>query len=566
MRIALAQINCTVGDIAGNCRRILAFTQRAKEQGAQLAVFPELSVVGYPPRDLLLKPQFVADNLRGLDLIASRVSGIDVIVGYAERNDKAVGRPLFNAAALLRDGKVVSRHYKTLLPTYDVFDESRYFEPGPACERCNLVTIAGITAGLSICEDLWNDEKMVSRRLYHQNPIADLHAAGAQVLINISASPFVAGKHEFRLDLFGSQVKQFGRPLIYVNQVGGNDELVFDGNSVAFDAAGSVIAHAKDFEEDLLIVDLEGNTGQSPSDHHTHARGAAAIYKALVLGLRDYVHKCGFKSVVLGLSGGIDSALTAALAVAALGKDKVVGVAMPSRFSSDHSIADAEALARNLGIAFHIVPIRSIHEQYENTLAPFFAQTERDVTEENLQARVRGALLMAFSNKFNHLLLTTGNKSELAVGYCTLYGDMCGGLAILSDVPKTMVYELSELINQQAARELIPRNSITKAPSAELRPDQTDQDSLPPYDILDAILNRYIEEEKGAGEIIAEGFDAPTVLRVIKLMDRSEYKRRQSAPGIKVTSRAFGFGRRMPIAQRYEQIIPKHGEPSPMQE
>lgn len=563
MRIALAQINCTVGDIAGNCRKILAFTQRAREQGAQLVVFPELSVVGYPPRDLLLKPQFVADNLRGLELIASRVSGIDVIVGYAERNDKPVGRPLFNAAALLRDGKIISRHYKTLLPTYDVFDESRYFEPGPACERCNLVQIAGITAGLSICEDLWNDEKMVPRRLYHQNPIADLHAAGAQVLINISASPFVAGKHEFRLGLFGSQVKQFGQPLIYVNQVGGNDELVFDGNSVAFDAAGNVIAHAKDFEEDLLIVDLEGNSGRAPADHHTHARGAAAIYKALVLGLRDYVHKCGFKSVVLGLSGGIDSALTAALAAAALGKDKVVGVAMPSRFSSDHSITDAEALARNLGIAFHIVPIRSIHEQYESTLAPFFAETARDVTEENLQARVRGALLMAFSNKFNHLLLTTGNKSELAVGYCTLYGDMCGGLAILSDVPKTMVYELSELINQQAARELIPRNSIIKAPSAELRPDQTDQDSLPPYDILDAILYRYIEEENGVGGIIAEGFDAPTVLRVIKLVDRSEYKRRQSAPGIKVTSRAFGYGRRMPIAQRYEQIIPKHGEPSP---
>jgi NAD+ synthetase len=566
MRIALAQINCTVGDIAGNCRKILAFTQRARDQGAQLVVFPELSVVGYPPRDLLLKPQFVADNLRGLDLIASRVSGIDVIVGYAQRNDQPVGRPLFNAAALLRDGNIVSRHFKTLLPTYDVFDESRYFEPGPACDRCNLVKIADVTAGLSICEDLWNDEKMVSRRLYHQNPIADLHAAGAQMLINISASPFVSGKHEFRLDLFSSQVKQFGRPLIYVNQVGGNDELVFDGNSVVFDAAGNVIAQARDFEEDLLLVDLPGDPARGSAGTHTHARGTAAIYKALVLGLRDYVHKCGFKSVVLGLSGGIDSALTAALAVAALGKDKVVGVAMPSRFSSDHSIADAEALAQNLGIAFHIVPIRSIHEQYENTLAPFFAQAARDVTEENLQARVRGALLMAFSNKFNHLLLTTGNKSELAAGYCTLYGDMCGGLAILSDVPKTIVYELSELVNQQAACELIPRNSITKAPSAELRPNQTDQDSLPPYDILDAILYRYVEEEKSVGQIIAEGFDAPTVLRIAKLVDRSEYKRRQAAPGIKVTSRAFGYGRRMPIAQRYEQVIPKHGEPSPMRE
>src|SRR6185436_12543925 len=502
MKIALAQINPTVGDISGNCRKILDFIERAKSQSAKVVVFPELAIIGYPPKDLLLKPRFVEDNLRGLQQIASRVSGIDAVIGYAERNSAPIGRPLHNAVAVIRDGKVISRHFKTLLPTYDVFDESRYFEPGPD-ERQNIVNIAGRPMGLSICEDLWNDEKMVPRRLYHQNPIADLNTAGAQVMINASASPFVVGKHKFRVELFSSQVKQFGKPLVYVNQVGGNDELVFDGNSVVFDAKGNVIAQAKDFEEDLLVVDLlqpQPRTQSPPSDIQT-------IYKALVLGLRDYVRKCGFSTVVLGLSGGIDSALTAALAVAALGKDKVVGVSMPSRFSSDHSITDARKLAENLGIEFQIVPIAQIHDSYEETLTPYFQGRERDVTEENLQARVRGGVLMAFSNKFNHLLLTTGNKSELAVGYCTLYGDMCGGLAVISDVPKTSIYALSEFINQQAGRDLIPRNSITKAPSAELRPNQTDQDSLPPYELLDAILNRYVEEEKSAAEIIAEGFD-----------------------------------------------------------
>ncbi|HEV8603869.1 MAG TPA: NAD+ synthase [Tepidisphaeraceae bacterium] len=555
MKIALAQINPTVGDITGNCRKILEFIERAKARGAKVVVFPELSVIGYPPKDLLLKPQFVDDNIRGVQLIASRVSGIDAVVGYAEKNSQPIGRPLHNAVVVLREGKIISRHFKTLLPTYDVFDESRYFEPG-ADERQNIVNIAGRPMGLSICEDLWNDEKMVPRRLYHQNPIADLNTAGAQVMINASASPFVVGKHKFRVELFGSQVRQFGKPLVYVNQVGGNDELVFDGNSVVFDASGKVIAQAKDFEEDLLVVDLlnpEPKTLGAVSD-------IESIYKALILGLRDYVRKCGFSSVVLGLSGGIDSAVTAALAVAALGREKVVGVSMPSRFSSDHSIADAKKLAENLGIGFHIVPIKTVHDAYEETLTPVFAGRERDVTEENLQARVRGGILMAFSNKFNHLLLTTGNKSELAVGYCTLYGDMCGGLAVISDVPKTTIYALSKFINQQSGRELIPQNSITKAPSAELRPNQTDQDSLPPYDLLDAILHRYIEEEKGTGEIVKEGFDSATVSRVIRLVDRSEYKRRQAAPGLKVTSRAFGFGRRMPIAQRYEQVLPTHGE------
>ncbi|MGD1278713.1 MAG: NAD+ synthase [Tepidisphaeraceae bacterium] len=560
MRIALAQMNPTVGDIAGNCAKVLDFLARAKAAGAKLVVFPELSLVGYPAKDLLLKPQFINDNLAALGRIAAQVHGIDAVVGYVDRNAQPVGRPLHNAVALLRDGGIVGRHFKTLLPTYDVFDESRYFEPGPAQAHKNLVRIGDVTCGLSICEDLWNDEKMIPRRLYHQNPIADLHHAGAQLMINASASPFVVGKHEFRLELFSSQARQFGQPLVYVNQVGGNDELVFDGNSVVIDGAGNVMAQGRDFEEDLLVADVPigrgGAAGGTPAGPmHAPSRGIASIYKALVLGLRDYVRKCGFFSVVVGLSGGIDSALTAALAAAALGCGKVTGVAMPGRFSSEHSVADAKKLAQNLGIAFCLLPINAVHEAYERTLAELFAGRQPDITEENLQARVRGALLMALSNKFGHLLLSTGNKSELAVGYCTLYGDMCGGLAVISDVPKTTVWELARWINQNAGRELIPQSSIDKVPSAELRPNQTDQDTLPPYEILDAILQRYVEEEKGPGEIVAEGYDQQTVSSVIRMIDRSEYKRRQAAPGLKVTSRAFGFGRRMPIAQNYQQSL-----------
>ncbi len=469
MRIALAQINPTVGDLAGNMRKHLDFINRAKAGGATLVVFPEMSIIGYPAKDLLLKTQFIEDNLQTLEAIASKVSGIDVIVGYAERNAQPIGRPLHNAVALLRDGRIVSRHFKTLLPTYDVFDESRYFEPGPASQRNQLVTIGEEPVGLSICEDLWNDEKFITRRLYHQNPIADLNAAGAKVMINASASHFVEGKPEFRRQLFGGQAKEFGRPLLVVNQVGGNDELVFDGNSLAFDANGDVVAEGRPFEEDLIFAEF-GGTGASPvqKTNLEHGRGARAtkndaaiesIYRALILGLRDYVRKCGFQSVVLGLSGGIDSALTAALAVDALGADKVVGVAMPSRFSSDHSVNDAKQLAKNLGIAFQIVPIKEVHDAYEHTLGPTFCKDAKDaespvgddLTEQNIQARVRGAMLMAFSNRYNHLLLTTGNKSELAVGYCTLYGDMCGGLAVISDVPKTTVWELSRW-NQSKCR------------------------------------------------------------------------------------------------------------------
>jgi NAD+ synthase (glutamine-hydrolysing) len=565
MRIALAQINPIVGDIPGNRRKILDFAARAKAQGAAMVVFPELAIIGYPPKDLLLKPQFIADNLAALDAIADQtrqtdLRGIDLVVGYAERNTAAIGNPLHNAIAVIRDGKIIARYFKSLLPTYDVFDESRYFEPGKRPRQdndaTNLVGVNGASVGLSICEDLWNDEKQIVRPLYHVNPIADVFANGAEILINCSASPFVVDKHAHRIQLFGGQVRRFGKPLVYVNQVGGNDELLFDGASMVFDAEGNVIAQAKDFEEDLLVVDVPANPAKTGSPVRSARTGIASIHAALCMGLGDYVRKCGFKSVVLGLSGGIDSAPPAAIAVDALGKDHVVGVAMPSRFSSDHSVNDAKALAENLGIAFHIVPIKPVHDAYEDALSGAFAGLPQDVTEENLQARVRGALLMAFSNKFGHLLLTTGNKSELAVGYCTLYGDMCGGLAVISDVPKTTVWELSRWINSRAGQEIIPRSSIDKVPSAELRPNQTDQDSLPPYPLLDAIIHQYIEEERGAREIIEQGFDEATVMRVIRLIDFSEYKRRQAAPGLKVTSRAFGFGRRMPIAQGYRQLAP----------
>jgi NAD+ synthetase len=569
IRFALAQIDPTVGDLERNTSLHLDFARKARAAGARVVVFPELSIVGYPPKDLLLKPQFIDDNLAAVERVAREADpDLEIILGFAARNPAPVGRPLFNAAAVLRGGQVASVHYKTLLPTYDVFDETRYFEPGPATQRNQLVQLAGgLRVGLSICEDLWNDERLIARRLYHQNPIADLDAAGAEVMINCSASPFVLDKHEFRLKLFGEQAKRFNNPLIYVNQVGGNDELVFDGNSVVFDSTGRAVANARDFAEDLLLVDLRrGKAGYQPEavdpdppgpGRTAPATGIESIYQALVLGLSDYVRKCGFRSVVLGLSGGIDSALTCALAVDALGKRRVCGVAMPSRFSSDHSVADAERLARNLGIEFRVIPIKSVHDAYESLLSPCWPGRERDITEENLQARIRGAILMALSNKFGHLVLTTGNKSELAVGYSTLYGDMCGGLAVISDVPKTTVWALSRWVNQKHGREVIPISSIEKVPSAELRPDQTDQDSLPPYDVLDRIVERYVEDDTAAADIVAEGIaDAATVARVIRMIDRSEYKRRQAAPGLKVTSRAFGFGRRMPIAQNYAHPLP----------
>ncbi len=545
MRVALAQINPVVGDVVGNAERIVDRIRAAAGLGASLVVFPELAVAGYPPRDLLLKPRFVEANVRAVGRIAEACTETAALVGFVEPNADAVGRRLRNAAAYCAGGRVRQVAHKSLLPTYDVFDEQRYFEPGPAV---TLVEHEGVRLGLSICEDLWNDEQLVGRRIYHAEPIEQLAQAGARCVINLSASPYTEGKPLFRTRLFGEQARRHKLPIVFVNQVGGNDELVFDGGSAVFDAEGRVIARAKSFEEDLLIVDPDaagaGRLEPVPE-------GIAGVHDALVLGTRDYVRKCGFEHVVVGLSGGIDSAVTAAIAAAALGPGAVTGVAMPSRYSSEHSQQDAAAVAANLGIAFKTIPIGPVHEAFEGHLRAWFEGRPADVTEENLQARIRGNLLMALSNKFGWLLLTTGNKSELAVGYCTMYGDMCGGLAVISDVPKTMVYALAEHVNARAGREIIPTSTLTKPPSAELRPDQTDQDSLPPYDVLDAILERYVTLEKSMDEIIAEGFDAETVRRVIRLIDVNEYKRKQAAPGLKVTSRAFGVGRRMPIAAKY---------------
>jgi len=548
MKIALAQLNPTIGDIAGNVRRILAAYERAVNQGADLVVTPELSIIGYPPKDLLLKPAFVADNLAALDRIVAEVGKTALMVGFVDRHSGPRGRPLHNAVALVADGKILARKYKALLPTYDVFDELRYFEPGRGPE---VVEFCGRRIGLSICEDIWIEEEAgPESRFYHKNPIAELVQGGAEILFNVSASPFVMGKFERRIALIRAHAVKYKMPVVYVNQVGGNDQLVFDGASFAMDLGGRVIAQCKAFEEDLALVEIPDGSVTAPA---AALSDIESVRRALVLGVRDYMRKCGFRDAVLGLSGGIDSGLVACLAVEAVGPQHVVGVAMPSRFSSDHSLADARAVAENLGIRFLVIPIDGPHRAFEAALAEAFAGRAPDIAEENVQARVRGTILMALSNKFGYLVLSTGNKSEIGVGYCTLYGDMAGGLAAISDVPKTLVYQLSRHINETAGRMLIPERVFTKPPSAELRPNQTDQDSLPPYDVLDAILDLYIREERSSDEIIAAGFAADVVAQVVRLVDRNEYKRQQAAPGLKVTSRAFGFGRRMPIAQRYER-------------
>lgn len=549
MKLALAQINPIVGDISGNCQKMCESVASARKDGADLVIFPELAVCGYPPKDLLLKPRFVAKNTEAVERLAAATrDGPAVLVGFVRRNDDAVGRDLLNAAALLQDGRIVAEFYKSLLPTYDVFDEHRYFEPGNGSNvvECRLGDRM-IKLGVTICEDLWNDEHLVRRRLYRKNPIHELTNAGAQLIVNISASPFVADKQDFRERLLGGQAAARHLPIAFVNQVGGNDELIFDGASCFFGADGKVAARAKAFGEDLLIVN---DSSLGDARREPYPKTIASVWDALVLGTRDYVGKCGFREVVLGLSGGIDSAVTAAIAVEALGADRVHGVAMPSRYSSDHSRTDAEVLAKNLSMEFRTIPIGTIHDVFEREMTPHFAGKSPDITEENIQARIRGGILMALSNKFGWLLLTTGNKSELAVGYCTLYGDMCGGLAVISDVPKTMVYQLARHINEKSGRKIIPSSTITKPPSAELRPDQHDQQSLPEYDELDAILFEHIEQEKSAEELIETGHDEAVVRDVIRKVDLNEYKRKQAATGLKVTSRAFGVGRRMPIAAR----------------
>ena len=554
MRIALGQLNYTVGDLEGNAVKILDAYQRACALGAELVVFSELAVTGYPPRDLLLKRSFVRDTKTVLEQLARQMNRAAAIVGYVDLYEGRAGRPFRNAAAFIVNGAVQQRIWKALLPTYDVFDEDRYFEPA---ENVAPVTLGKTRLAVTICEDIWNQEAFWRGKqdrngqpLYQRDPVGELCAAGAEIIVNISASPYVLGKDRLRHDLLAAVVAHHRRPLVYVNQTGGNDELIFDGNSMAFDAQGRLIAHSRAFEEDLVIV----NTSAGPPVSLRTPCEEESLYHALVLGLRDYAGKCGFKGLVLGLSGGIDSAVAGALAAAAVGPANVMGVSMPSRFSSDHSRTDAEQLANNLGIRYLTIPIEQAHKAFGEMLAPVFAGTKPDAAEENIQARIRGVVLMALSNKFGHMLITTGNKSEMATGYCTLYGDMCGGLAVISDVSKMMIYRLARWINRD--REIIPAGSITKPPSAELRPNQTDQDSLPPYDQLDRILKAYVEEHCSSADIIVSGEDEGVVRDVVRRIDLNEYKRKQAPPGLKVSGKAFGIGRRMPIAQRY--IEKKH--------
>jgi len=543
MKIALAQIDTTVGDLDGNVDRMLRTARQAAAAGAQLIVFPELSVTGYPPRDLVEKPTFVERSVEALDRLAAATAELPaaVVAGYVGPSNSHTGKRATNSAAVLAGGNILFRQSKMLLPTYDVFDEARYFVP--ADHQC-LFAWRGQQVALTICEDAWNDKQFWERPLYRRDPVQELAGAGAALLISINASPYHMGKRALRREIFAATATRHGLPLVYVNQVGGNDQLVFDGTSFAMDAAGRVAASAASFAEDLVLFDSDIAQGEQ---HENLPDECEAVYEALVVGTRDYIRKCGFARVLIGLSGGIDSSLTAAIAVDALGPENVTGVAMPGPFSSDGSLADARALAQNLG------PITSVYEEFLRVLDPLFAGARRDVTEENLQARLRGATLMALSNKSGALVLTTGNKSELAVGYCTLYGDMCGGLAVISDVPKTLVYALSRTANTRHAG-AIPESVFEKPPSAELRPNQKDSDSLPPYEILDQVLRAYVEDYQAPRQIAQDlGLPLASVAEIVNKVDRNEYKRQQAAPGVKVTSKAFGIGRRFPIAQKYSE-------------
>jgi NAD+ synthase (glutamine-hydrolysing) len=543
MKIALAQLNTTVGDLQGNARKTLEFLRKAERAGADLCIFPEMTITGYPPRDLLLNENFIADNLKILDGLAGEVRDTAAVVGYADRSLPTVGKGLYNAGALIHKGKIVTRFQKMLLPTYDVFDEERYFDPA---DQVTIAEYGGRRIGFSICEDIWNEPDFWKRRFYTLNPVEMLVKKGAQILVNISASPFVIGRSSVRYDMLQRISAKYRIPVYYVNQVGGNDQLIFDGCSMAMSGEGKLAGVGKLFEEDLLLVD---DAAPRPAPHWKEPAEVQTAYRALVLGLRDYASKCGFDEAVIGLSGGIDSSVVACIAVEALGRTKVHGIAMPSPYSSAESIEDARMLAQNLGIDSAVVPITDIYNAYLGTLKSCFHDSALGVTEENIQARIRGNILMAFSNRFGYLVLSTGNKSESAVGYCTLYGDMTGGLAVISDAPKHLVYDLARYINRE--KELIPRRVFQKPPSAELRPGQKDEDSLPPYPLLDDIVSRHIEKHQTPGEIIAAGLDERIVRDVVRRIERNEYKRQQAPPGLKISSKAFGSGRRIPLAQRY---------------
>ena len=549
MKIALAQTNSTVGDLCGNAKRILEFSRRAAESGALVVVFPELSLTGYPPRDLLEKESFLDRTEQHLERLAADAAALNVsiVCGTVTRTGSSSGQPIYNSAAVLEGGRIKFRQHKMLLPTYDVFDEARYFEPAA---KQSPLALGDAVSALTICEDIWNDKQYWERRRYSRDPVEELASAGARILISINASPYHMGKRAQRNEIFSATARHFRVPIVYVNQVGGNDQLLFDGTSFAMSPDGEVIACAASFEEDLVLMDTQTLTGDR---HDSLSDECEAVYRALVMGTRDYIRKCGFERVLVALSGGIDSALTVAIAVDAVGQENVIGVGMPGPYSSDHSITDARDLAHNLGIRFELIPIKNQYGAFMNVLEPLFDGSAIGVTEENLQSRLRGVTLMALSNKWGALVLTTGNKSELAVGYCTLYGDMCGGLAVISDVPKTLVYALARVANQHHSN-AIPENTFTKPPSAELRPDQKDTDSLPPYEVLDQILRLYIENND-APQRIAEALHLPVTLvrDIVNKVDRNEYKRQQAAPGLKVTTKAFGIGRRFPIAQRFSE-------------
>ncbi|MEY2537659.1 MAG: hypothetical protein QOG67_1399 [Verrucomicrobiota bacterium] len=540
MKIGFAQLNTTVGDLKGNFDKILRAYERLAAEGADLILTPELAITGYPPQDLIFKSRFVPETLEAVERLHERVGKAALLVGFVDRN-AGRGKPFHNAAALLERGRPIRKTHKSLLPTYDVFDEDRYFEPA---SRVEPFEVGRKKVGITICEDIWT-EHYLPRPLYDVEPVKSLIDQGADFIVNLSASPFNLHKPAVRREMVGALARAYQRPIFYCNAVGGNDQLVFDGNSIAVNSKGDLIAQLASFREEERVIESEESSVIELRERPV----PEDLFAALSLGLRDYVSKCNFKSAVLGLSGGIDSAVVAAIAVEALGADNVVGVSMPSQYSSRGSIEDALALSRNLGIKSFQIPITDAFAVLKGQFKEIFKGKPEDITEENIQPRLRAIILMALSNKFGHLVLSTGNKSELAVGYCTIYGDMAGGLSVISDVPKTMIYELARWINRD--REIIPKSTVEKPPSAELKPNQKDQDTLPPYDVLDEILRLYVEENLSARDIISHGFDEKTVRWVQRRVDLNEYKREQAAPGLKVTTRAFGVGRRMPIAQKY---------------
>ncbi|UCF57374.1 MAG: NAD+ synthase [Deltaproteobacteria bacterium] len=541
MKIAICQINPIIGDFDYNTSLIKEASDKARKDGCSLAIFPELALLGYPPKDLLEKPAFIDENLMQLEQLATQIKGIQILCGFVDKNPRKTGKPLINSAALIKEGHILEKGGKRLLPTYDVFDETRYFEPP---DESLLFELEGKRFGVTICEDIWNFSEFEGVPLYEEDPVSDLNSRKIDILINISASPYTMGKAYLRMNMLENISSQYEIPTIYCNQVGGNDDLLFDGFSMVVDHKGRLIQIGKEFESDLLIWDTTKDYEELKDPWQTEE---GSILKGLIMGTRDYTFKCGFKKALVGLSGGIDSSLVAVIAQRAMGAENVTGISMPSPFTSEMSKEDARKLASNLGIHFEEIPIHEVYQSYKESLAHMFKGLKEDVTEENIQARIRGNLLMAFSNKFNALLLSTGNKSETAMGYCTLYGDMSGGLAVISDVPKTMCYRLARLINEE--REIIPERILSRAPSAELKPDQTDQDTLPPYDLLDDILEAAVERNLAFDDIVALGHDPEIVRDVLRRLIVNEYKRRQAPPGLKVTTKAFGYGRRYPIAR-----------------